>query len=57
LFDICDNNPSPDEYTAKFYKEAWSTIGKDVRDAVIEFFNKGKMLGEVNATLITRSQR
>ncbi|GJV79975.1 hypothetical protein Tco_1515845 [Tanacetum coccineum] len=53
LFDICDNNPSPDEYTAKFYKEAWSTIGKDVCDAVIEFFNKGKMLGEVNATLIT----
>ncbi|GKE03761.1 RNA-directed DNA polymerase, eukaryota, reverse transcriptase zinc-binding domain protein, partial [Tanacetum coccineum] len=54
LFDICDNKaPGPDGYTAKFYKKAWSVVGKDVCDAIKEFFKNGKILGEVNATLIT----
>ncbi|GJT19452.1 hypothetical protein Tco_0878158 [Tanacetum coccineum] len=54
LFDICDNKaPGPDGYTAKFYKKSWSIVGRDVCNAVKEFFRKGRMLGEVNATLIT----
>ncbi|GJX71997.1 RNA-directed DNA polymerase, eukaryota, reverse transcriptase zinc-binding domain protein [Tanacetum coccineum] len=54
LFDICDNKaPGPDGFTSKFYKKAWNTVGKNVCDAIKEFFRKGKMLGEVNATLIT----
>ncbi|GKB59328.1 RNA-directed DNA polymerase, eukaryota, reverse transcriptase zinc-binding domain protein [Tanacetum coccineum] len=53
-FDICDNKaPGPDGYTTKFYKKAWSVIGKEVCDAIKEFFKTGKLLGEVNATLIT----
>ncbi|GKA73877.1 RNA-directed DNA polymerase, eukaryota, reverse transcriptase zinc-binding domain protein [Tanacetum coccineum] len=54
LFDICDSKaPGPDGYTSKFYKKAWSIVGDDVCSAVKEFFLKGKMLGEINATLIT----
>ncbi|GKB37586.1 hypothetical protein Tco_0882528 [Tanacetum coccineum] len=54
LFDICDNKaPGPDGYLAKFYKSAWTVVGKEVCEAVKEFFRNGEMLGEVNATLIT----
>ncbi|GJZ02307.1 RNA-directed DNA polymerase, eukaryota, reverse transcriptase zinc-binding domain protein [Tanacetum coccineum] len=54
LFDICDNKaPGPYGYTAKFYKKAWSIVGSDVCNAIKEFFRKGRMLGEINATLIT----
>ena len=54
LFAINDNKASePDGYTAKFYKKSWDIVGKDVCEAVKEFFIKGKMLGEVNATMIT----
>ncbi|GJV71495.1 RNA-directed DNA polymerase, eukaryota, reverse transcriptase zinc-binding domain protein [Tanacetum coccineum] len=54
LYDICDNKaPGPDGYSSKFYKKAWSVVGTEVCEAVKEFFKNGKMLGEVNVTLIT----
>ncbi|GKD92488.1 RNA-directed DNA polymerase, eukaryota, reverse transcriptase zinc-binding domain protein [Tanacetum coccineum] len=54
LFDIYDNkSPRPYGYSAKFYKKAWTIIGRDVCNVVKEFFKNGKILGEVNATLIT----
>ncbi|GJX69407.1 RNA-directed DNA polymerase, eukaryota, reverse transcriptase zinc-binding domain protein [Tanacetum coccineum] len=54
LFDICDNKaPGLDGYSAKFFKCAWSVIKNKVCDAVKEIFRTGKMLGEINATLIT----
>ncbi|GKA98433.1 RNA-directed DNA polymerase, eukaryota, reverse transcriptase zinc-binding domain protein [Tanacetum coccineum] len=54
IFDINDNKaPGPDGFTAKFFKKAWDTVGNDVFKAVKEFFSKGKLLGELNATLIT----
>ncbi|GKD81131.1 RNA-directed DNA polymerase, eukaryota, reverse transcriptase zinc-binding domain protein, partial [Tanacetum coccineum] len=54
MFDIEDSKaPGPDGYTARFYKSAWSIIGKEVCQAVKEFFLNGKLLGEVNATLIS----
>nr|GEU28937.1 hypothetical protein [Tanacetum cinerariifolium] len=54
LFDICDNKaPGPDGYSANFFKSAWSVLKKEVCDAIMEFFRTGRMLGEVNATLIT----
>ncbi|GJU81687.1 RNA-directed DNA polymerase, eukaryota, reverse transcriptase zinc-binding domain protein [Tanacetum coccineum] len=54
MFDICDNKaPGPDGYTAKFYKKAWNKVGRDVCDAIRELFTNGKMLGEMNSTLIT----
>ncbi|GKD92086.1 RNA-directed DNA polymerase, eukaryota, reverse transcriptase zinc-binding domain protein, partial [Tanacetum coccineum] len=54
MFDINHAKaPGPDGYTTRFYKSAWSIIGKDICKAVQEFFIKGKLLGEVNATLIS----
>ncbi|GJW64183.1 hypothetical protein Tco_0116067 [Tanacetum coccineum] len=54
VFDICDNKaPGRDGYSAKFFKSAWSVIKKEVCDAIKEFSRTGRMLGEVNATLIT----
>nr|GEU69123.1 RNA-directed DNA polymerase, eukaryota, reverse transcriptase zinc-binding domain protein [Tanacetum cinerariifolium] len=42
----------PDGYS-RFYKTAWSIVGKEVSQDVREFFNTRKLLGEVNATLIS----
>ncbi|GKA48560.1 RNA-directed DNA polymerase, eukaryota, reverse transcriptase zinc-binding domain protein [Tanacetum coccineum] len=54
MFDIEDSKaPGPDGYTSRFYKSTWSIIGKEVCTAVREFFLTGKLLGEVNATLIS----
>nr|GEZ10601.1 RNA-directed DNA polymerase, eukaryota, reverse transcriptase zinc-binding domain protein [Tanacetum cinerariifolium] len=53
MFDI-DNNKAlgPDGFSAYFFKKAWDFIRKDVCDAIKEFFCNGKLLGEVNATII-----
>nr|GEV38440.1 RNA-directed DNA polymerase, eukaryota, reverse transcriptase zinc-binding domain protein [Tanacetum cinerariifolium] len=54
MFEIDDSNaPRPDGFTAAFFKKAWSIIGTDVCKAVREFFMSRRMLGEINATLIS----
>ncbi|GJQ88916.1 RNA-directed DNA polymerase, eukaryota, reverse transcriptase zinc-binding domain protein [Tanacetum coccineum] len=54
LFDIDDNKaPGPNGFTSKLYKKAWDTIKSDFYAAIKEFFISGKLLGEVNATLIS----
>ncbi|GJZ17125.1 RNA-directed DNA polymerase, eukaryota, reverse transcriptase zinc-binding domain protein [Tanacetum coccineum] len=54
IFDIGnDKAPGPDGFTATFFKRSWDIVGEDVCDAVKEFFKSNKLLGEVNATLIT----
>ncbi|GJV69944.1 RNA-directed DNA polymerase, eukaryota, reverse transcriptase zinc-binding domain protein [Tanacetum coccineum] len=54
MFDIDDNKaPGQDGFTTKFYKKSWHVIGEDVCNAVKELFVKGKLLRELNATLIT----
>ncbi|GJS30237.1 hypothetical protein Tco_0490857, partial [Tanacetum coccineum] len=53
IFDIDSNKASgPDGFSSEFFKKAWGVIGNDVCLAVKEFFNSGKILGEINATLI-----
>nr|GFA68738.1 RNA-directed DNA polymerase, eukaryota, reverse transcriptase zinc-binding domain protein [Tanacetum cinerariifolium] len=54
LFDI-DNNkaPGPDGYSSQFFKDAWNVIAKEFCKAVREFFTSGKLLKEVNATVIS----
>ncbi|GJR02332.1 RNA-directed DNA polymerase, eukaryota, reverse transcriptase zinc-binding domain protein [Tanacetum coccineum] len=54
MFDIEDSKaPGLDGYSSAFFKKAWKVIGSDVCNAVREFFRNGRMLGEVNATLIS----
>ncbi|CAN1293028.1 LINE-1 retrotransposable element ORF2 protein [Linum perenne] len=42
--------PSPDGFSANFYKSAWGIIGEDFTDAVMDFFSSSKMLLELNVT-------
>ena len=54
MFDIDDSKaPGPDGFSSAFFKKAWRIIGNDVCCAIKEFFDNGKLLGEVNATLIS----
>lgn len=54
MFDIDDGKaPGPDGFTSTFFKKAWGIIGHDVCSEVKEFFDKGQMLKELNATLIS----
>ncbi|XP_074270204.1 uncharacterized protein LOC141593149 [Silene latifolia] len=54
LFSIPDvKSPGPDGYTSRFFKDAWGEIGKDVITAVLDFFQHGKILKQINATNLT----
>ncbi|GJV51597.1 RNA-directed DNA polymerase, eukaryota, reverse transcriptase zinc-binding domain protein [Tanacetum coccineum] len=54
MFDIGANKASgPNGYTSRFSKNAWHIVGEDVCKAVKEFFASRKLLGEINATIIT----
>ncbi|KAL0355542.1 UNVERIFIED_CONTAM: hypothetical protein Sradi_4001100 [Sesamum radiatum] len=53
LFDISeDSAPGPDGYSSAFFKSAWSEIGGHVCDAVREFFHSGRILKQINSTLL-----
>ncbi|GKA95385.1 putative RNA-directed DNA polymerase, eukaryota, reverse transcriptase zinc-binding domain protein [Tanacetum coccineum] len=47
-----DKSPGPDGYTTAFFKEAWDVVANDVTKAVQEFFTNGKLLKELNHTVI-----
>ncbi|GJV60156.1 hypothetical protein Tco_1466256 [Tanacetum coccineum] len=47
-----DKAPGPDGYTTAFFKEAWGIVADDVTNAVMEFFTNGKLLRELNHTII-----
>ncbi|GKD14193.1 hypothetical protein Tco_1198600 [Tanacetum coccineum] len=54
MFGIDDNRSlGPDGYSAKFFKKGWSIMGKDICNSIMEFFSTGKILGEINATIIS----
>ncbi|XP_074298290.1 uncharacterized protein LOC141629139 [Silene latifolia] len=54
LFSIPDvKSPGPDGYTSRFFKDAWGEIGKDVIIAVLDFFQHGKILKQINAINLT----
>lgn len=49
--------PGPGGFSSGFYKAAWDIIRVDLTKAVQDFFRKGKMLKQVNCTLITFSSQ
>ncbi|KAL0444647.1 UNVERIFIED_CONTAM: LINE-1 retrotransposable element O protein [Sesamum latifolium] len=53
FFDISeDSAPDPDGYTSSLFKAAWSEIGDEVCAAVTKFFVSGRLLKQINATLL-----
>ncbi|XP_074271380.1 uncharacterized protein LOC141595316 [Silene latifolia] len=54
IFGIPDiKSPGPDGYTSKFFKDAWGEVGKEVIQAIQDFFTHGKLLKQLNATSLT----
>ncbi|GKE25806.1 RNA-directed DNA polymerase, eukaryota, reverse transcriptase zinc-binding domain protein [Tanacetum coccineum] len=54
LFDIDDSkSPGPDGFITAFFKQVWRIAGVDICNVVKEFFSSGKMLGELNANLVS----
>ncbi|XP_049346442.1 uncharacterized protein LOC125810992 [Solanum verrucosum] len=45
-----DWEPTLYGYGSGFYKAAWSVVGEDVTNAVLEFFQNSKILKQINAT-------
>ncbi|KAL2235707.1 UNVERIFIED_CONTAM: hypothetical protein Sindi_1302900 [Sesamum indicum] len=53
VFDIDeDKAPSPDGYSSGFFKAAWPIVGQEVTSAVLDFFSTGRLLKQINATLL-----
>lgn len=47
-----DKAPSPDGFPMFFFQKLWKLIGKDVCDAVKEFYGAKQMLKEINSTFL-----
>ncbi|KAL0455418.1 UNVERIFIED_CONTAM: hypothetical protein Slati_0881000 [Sesamum latifolium] len=47
-----DKSPGPDGYSSGFFKVALPIVGDEVTRAVLDFFHNGKLLRQVNATLL-----
>lgn len=53
VFAMNDNkSPGPDGYGSGFFKGAWSIIGEDFTSAILEFFDTGMLLKQLNSTRI-----
>ncbi|KAL0455327.1 UNVERIFIED_CONTAM: Retrovirus-related Pol polyprotein from type-1 retrotransposable element R2 [Sesamum latifolium] len=54
FFDIDEDKAlGPDGFSAGFFKAAWSVIGDELTTAIQDFFGSGKMLKQVNATILS----
>ncbi|GAA0171436.1 hypothetical protein LIER_25464 [Lithospermum erythrorhizon] len=53
IFDIGDDKaPGPDGYSSAFFKKNWKIVGEDFMNGVKEFFSYGKMVKQLNHTII-----
>ncbi|XP_019258687.1 PREDICTED: uncharacterized protein LOC109236902 [Nicotiana attenuata] len=43
----------PDGYGSEFFRAAWKIIGTDITEAILNFFENGKLLTQLNATMIS----
>ncbi|GJX84218.1 sodium/hydrogen exchanger 6 [Tanacetum coccineum] len=48
-----DRAPGPNGFTAAFFKKAWDVVGGDITCDVWDFFTNGKLLKELNHTIIS----
>ncbi|GJX35824.1 sodium/hydrogen exchanger 6 [Tanacetum coccineum] len=48
-----DRAPGLDGFTAAFFKKAWDVVGGDITCVVRDFFSNGKLLKELNHTIIS----
>lgn len=48
-----DKAPGPDGYGSGFFRASWNTIREEVTAAVQDFFRSGKLLKQVNNTIVT----
>lgn len=46
-------SPGPDGYGSGFIKSGWKIIGEDITKGIMEFFDNGKLLTQLNATIIS----
>ncbi|GJY78193.1 RNA-directed DNA polymerase, eukaryota, reverse transcriptase zinc-binding domain protein [Tanacetum coccineum] len=54
MFQIDGNKaPGPDGFYSLLFKKAWDIVGVNVCSAIKEFFANGKMLREINSTIIS----
>ncbi|KAK4384099.1 Retrovirus-related Pol polyprotein from type-2 retrotransposable element R2DM [Sesamum angolense] len=54
FFDIEeDKAPGPDGFSSGVFKAAWPIVGGEVSNAIIDFFKTGRLLKQLNATLLT----
>ncbi|KAK4383786.1 hypothetical protein Sango_2744000 [Sesamum angolense] len=54
FFDIEeDKAPGQDGFSSGFFKAAWPVVGEEVSKAIIDFFKTGRLLKQLNATLLT----
>ncbi|KAL2225770.1 UNVERIFIED_CONTAM: putative mitochondrial protein, partial [Sesamum indicum] len=53
IFHIAEGKaPGPDGYSSGFFKAAWLIVGQEVSSAVLDFFNTGRILKQINTTLL-----
>ncbi|KAL0302800.1 UNVERIFIED_CONTAM: hypothetical protein Sangu_3078000 [Sesamum angustifolium] len=53
FFDIdVESAPGPDGFTSAFYRVAWPIVGRSMFESVGEFFRTGKLLKQINTTLL-----
>ncbi|XP_074315611.1 uncharacterized protein LOC141651816 [Silene latifolia] len=50
---VLDKAPGPDGYSSGFFRDAFDIVGEDVVSAIMEFFTSGRLLQQVNATVLT----
>ncbi|KAH6786892.1 hypothetical protein C2S52_006444 [Perilla frutescens var. hirtella] len=50
---VNEKAPGPDGYTLVFFKATWDITGPTLCNAVKEFFRSGKLLKQINHTIIT----